>query len=322
MLAVLPAAVAVFGLAAVVAPPGSGPLALLMVLEVQLFIVVFAVLAPIALLARARVLGLALLVLLVSGGGFFGSDWISLPGSGAARGDLSVMTWNLQFGTRTPAETAAQLEGVNVDLIALQELEPDPSAAIDHDPIIAAQYPYRAMAPRELAAGVAILSRYPIEDVVSTDDPACLELIVDTPRGPVRVIDAHPKHADITTLTSLRLPIDYDPSGRDTAIATVRTRIEAVLDAGERLLVLGDYNTTPSEPEYRVLTAGLRDTQVQVGEGPGWSWRPSRIDFLPIAVLRIDLQLTAGPIYPVSTSVDCSLPGDHCRLFGSYEIDG
>jgi vancomycin resistance protein VanJ len=266
-------------------------------------------------------LGVTLLVALVAGGALFGSEWVSLPGSGAVRHDLAVMTWNLQYGTRTPDQTAAELETVDVDLIALQELEPQPSAAVDRDPVIAARYPYRAMVPRELAAGVAILSRYPIEDVSSSQDPACLELLVETPQGPVRVIDAHPKHADISTVTPLQLPIAYDPSDRDAAIAAVRTRIDAAMDDGERLLVLGDYNTASTEPEYAVLTRGLRDTQVQVGEGPGWTWRPSRLTFLPVAFLRIDLQLTAGPIFPTSTSVECSLPGDHCRLFGDYEID-
>jgi len=322
LLAVLPLALVAFTVVAAVAPPRSGPLALALVLEVHLFILTFAVLAPIAVLARARLLGVALLIVLVSGGAFFGPEWVSLPGGGAARHDLTVMTWNLQFGTRTPAEAAAQLASVDVDLIALQELEPDPSAAIEGDSVIAARYPYRAMEPGQMASGVAILSRYPFENVVSTRDPSCLELIVDTPRGPLRVINAHPGHADISTVTPLRLPIDYNPSGRDAEVATVRTRIEAAVAGGERLIVLGDYNTTSSEPEYSVLAHGLRDTHVQIGEGPGWTWRPSRITFLPVAFLRIDLQLTAGPIFPASTSVDCSLPGDHCRLFGDYEIDG
>ena len=85
--------------------------------------------------------------------------------------------------------------------------------------------------------------------------------------------------------------------------------------------MLGDYNTSPREAEYAVLTAGLRDTQVEVGEGPGWTWRSSRLTFLPVGFLRIDMQLTAGSILPASTSIDCSLPGDHCRPSDDYEID-
>ena len=142
-----------------------------------------------------------------------------------------------------------------------------------------------------------------------------------TPRGKVHVIVGHPTNSDIATVTSLRLPVGYDPAQRDEQIAMLRKGIDAALRAGERLLVLGDFNTAPSEREYPILTRGLRDTQVEVGEGPGWTWRPSRLTGLPVAFLRIDLQLSAGAIRPAATSVDCSLPGDHCRLFGVYEID-
>jgi vancomycin resistance protein VanJ len=294
---------------------------MIMVFEPLLFIFVIVALAPIALWRRARTLVVALTVAVVLGGCLFGSEWISLPGSGAGRQDLSVMSWNVQFGTRTPAEQAAQLEGATADLVALIELEPDASAAIAEDSVLKARYPYRALAPRTGPYGLAVLSRYPISRVVSTDWPACLDLLVEAPQGKVHVIVAHPSHAEIETATRLRLPIGYDPSGRDAQIRVVRMRIDGIVAAGDRLLVLGDFNTAPSEAEYGTLTRGLRDTHVEVGEGPGWTWRPSRIDFLPFGFLRIDLQLTAGSIRPASTSIDCALPGDHCRLFGDYEID-
>ena len=321
LLTVVPLAVLVLAVVAVLHPPQSGPLALAFMLEEHIFIAALAILTPIALLARARVLGVALIVVMVTGGASFGSEWISLPGSGATRHDLSVMTWNLDHGLRTPAETAAELQGMTVDVIALQELEPDASAAIEANLTIAAGYPYRAMAPRLGADGLAILSRYPIESIESPDNPPYLELIVDTPRGPVRVIDAHPTHGEIDKASRLRLPVDFDPTDRSAAIASVRVPIDAALSRGERLLVLGDFNTAPTDPENRVLTKGLRDTHVEVGEGPGWTWRPGRLTVLPFGLLRIDRQLTAGAIVPASTSVDCSLPGDHCRLFGTYEID-
>jgi vancomycin resistance protein VanJ len=292
-----------------------------MVFEPHLFIAVAVLLAPVALLGRARTLALALVAVLVVGGMSFGSEWISLPGSGAGRTDITVMTWNVQYGIRTPAEQADQLHGVTADLVALLEVEPDAAQAIEADTAIAARYPYRAMAPRTGAWGLAVLSRYPISAVDSSFPPACLDLVVAAPGGAVHVIVAHPIHAGIETRTPLRLPVSYDPADRDAAIAAIRGRIDAALRAADRLLVLGDFNTAPSEAEYSVLTAGLRDTHVQVGEGPGWTWRPSRFTFLPIGLLRIDLQLTAGAIYPASTSIDCSLPGDHCRLFGAYEID-
>ena len=321
LLVVVPITLIVCAVAAAFLPQRTGLQIMAMVFEPFLFILTLVVLTPLALLFRARTLGSALLVTVIVGSCLFGSEWISLPFSGEGRPDISVMNWNVQFGTRTPAEQAAQLETANTDIVALIEMEPDASAAIEKDAVLTAQYPYRALAPRPGPYGLAVLSRYPISIVDSTDDPACLDLIVDAPQGKIHVIAAHPSHAAIDTVTRLRLPVGYDPSERDAAISRLRTKIDAVLASGERLLILGDFNTAPSEPEYSVLAKGLLDTHVEVGEGPGWTWRPSRIDFMPFGFLRIDLQLTAGPLRPVSTSVDCSMPGDHCRLFGDYEID-
>ena len=322
VLAVIPLALlGAAGLCAVLRPT-AGLAGLFLVAEELLFIAALVLLAPVALLARARRLGAALLVLLVVAGGIMGSEWVSLPGSGAGRHDFSALTWNLQFGVRTPAETVARLHGVVEDVVALQELEPDPAAAIESDATLVARYPYRAMGAHTGMSGLGLLSRYPIRDVTFPRPPAGLELIVATPRGDVRVIVGHPAHAYIRTFTPLRLPLTYDPTHRDDVIASLRVRIDASLAAGERLLVLGDFNTSPTEPEYAVLTAGLRDTHVEVGLGPGTTWRPSRLTFLPVAFLRIDLQLTAGAIRPASTSIDCSLAGDHCRLSADYQIDG
>ena len=321
LLAVVPIALLAFAAVTFVHPPHAGLLALALMLEAHIFIVVFVVLAPIALLARARVLGAALAVVVLVGGGLFGSEWLSLPASAASRHDLTAMTWNLDDEVRTPAEAAAQLEHTGADLIALQEIEPPAAAAIAADLTITFGYPYRALAPLWGGNGLAVLSRYPIENAVTSADPPSLELIVDTPLGPVRVIDAHPAHGQVDKASRLQLPVDFNPKERKLDIARLRKLIDPVLYSGERLLMLGDFNTAPSDPENGVLSKGLRDTHVQVGEGPGWTWRPDRLAFLPMAFVRIDRQFTAGRIFPASTSVDCSLPGDHCRLFGAYEID-
>lgn len=80
------------------------------------------------------------------------------------------------------------------------------------------------------------------------------------------------------------------------------------------MLVIGDFNTSPTEPAYDDLTRGLRDVHVEVGQGTGWTWRPSRFESLPLGFLRLDMAVIGGALDPVASSVDCSLPGDHCRL--------
>jgi endonuclease/exonuclease/phosphatase family metal-dependent hydrolase len=321
LLAVIPLALVVYALLSIVVPLTFGPLAFVGVVEEQAFLFAILLLAPLALLARARSLAFGLVAAAVVGGLLFGSEWISLPGAGAGRADLTVMTWNLEYQIRTPEETVAQLQGVDADLVAIEEMEPDVAQAIQADPALTTRYPYRLMAPRRGAWGTGLLSRYPLSDTRASYPPACLEMLVATPRGPLRVIVGHPNHAALSTMSPLRVLVGYDSTNRDAEIASIREKIDASLAAGERLLVVGDFNTTPTEPAFRVLTKDLRDTHVEVGEGPGWTWRLGSLTFLPVGFLRIDLQLSAGAIRPTSTWMDCSLPGDHCRLFGTYEID-
>ena len=318
-LTALPFVLAAFALVSEFLPLGVGPLGFVLVFEQQLILALLALLVPVLVATRARKLLLGFVTLALVFGGLFGSEWVSMPGSAAGRSDLTVMTWNLEYGTRTGPEAVAQLRTVTSDVVALEELEPHIATAIENDPTLASRYPYRLMAPRDWAWGVGLMSRYPISETVSIYPPACLEALVATPRGPVRVIVGHPRHASVHGL--FHVPLVYDPAPRDDRIAVIRGLIDTSLAAHERLLVVGDFNTTSSEPEYRLLTSGLRDTQVEVGEGPGWTWRPDELTFLPFGLIRIDLQLSAGAIRPTSTSVDCSMPGDHCRLFGSYEID-
>jgi endonuclease/exonuclease/phosphatase (EEP) superfamily protein YafD len=319
VLSVVAVGLSAFAVGSDVLPLGFGPLGFVVVFEEQLLVAVILLLVPITLASRTRHLLVGLAVSGLVFGGLFGSEWVSLPGSAAGRSDLSVMSWNLEYGTRTPSEAVGQLQDVDTDLIGLVELEPSISAAIEADPTLTARYPYRLMVPRDLAWGVGLMSRYPISDMVAVYPPAYLEALVTTPRGPVRVIVGHPRHASVRAL--FRVPIVYDPRPRDVQIETIRETIDASLASGDRLLVVGDFNTTTSEPEYRVLTKGLRDTHTEVGEGPGWTWRPDELTFLPFGLIRIDLQLSGGAIRPSSTRVDCSLPGDHCQLYGTYEID-
>ncbi len=318
-LAVFPLGLAAFAMLAIVFPPYSGVLALALVLEVHLFIAFFLVFAPIEVLTRSRLLGLALALLVALGGCLYGSEWISLPGSAAARTDVTVLSWNLQHGSKPPTETVTDLQAASADMIGLEELDTETSLAIEGDPTITARYPYRVMRPQHGVWGVGFLSRFPIVEENSFTLPSTIEATVETPQGGVHVITCHSYPASMTG--GLLSPLSFDPTERDRQIALLRTRIQAVQSAGPRLLVVGDFNTSPSESEYRVLTAGLRDSWVEVGEGPGWTWRPGRLEFAGMGFLRIDLQLTSGSIRPSSLRIDCSHRSDHCQLVGGYELD-
>ena len=135
------------------------------------------------------------------------------------------------------------------------------------------------------------------------------------------MVVAHPLPAAIATVTPLDIPIGYDATERDAHLAAVRSAIDPLLAGGGPFVMLGDFNVTDREPAYLDLRDGgsgavrLTDAHAQVGLGPGSTWRPPDVQWLPFGLLRIDMVFTANGVEPVSISPDCTPRGsDHCIL--------
>ena len=238
-----------------------------------------------------------------------GSDWVSLPVE-ASPDDLVVITWNLQIGSRPPDETVAILldDAFEADVVALQELTDDVAATLEADPAVDDRYPYRVLYPTNNTFGMGVLSRYPLADATQFADPPGIEIVVEGPGEPITLINAHP------VLTDVAPPLAFDPTRRDRQIARVRERVDEALERGEVVLVAGDYNVTPTEPAYHDLVDGLMDAHTEAGLGPGWTWRPKRVEPFGIGLLRIDYVLLGPDLQPVSSTVHCPPTGDHCLV--------
>jgi endonuclease/exonuclease/phosphatase (EEP) superfamily protein YafD len=286
----------------------SGLLAYATIVEPYLVLLLAAV--SLALLWARRPIPAAIVaVALVVGIVRVGSEWLSLPVE-TAPDDLVVITWNLHINSRPPDESVAFLldDALEADVVALQELTDDVAATLEADPAVNVRYPYRVLDPTNNTLGMGVLSRYPLTDPDEFSAPSGIEITVATPAGPVTLINAHPMPAAIAP------PFVFDPARRDREIARVRIRIDAALDRGEVVLVAGDYNVTPTEAAYRDLVAGLRDVHTDAGLGPGWTWRPKRVEPFGIGVIRIDYVFVGPGLEPVSSSVHCPPTGDHCLV--------
>ncbi|MHB8891522.1 MAG: hypothetical protein ACYC65_05690 [Candidatus Limnocylindrales bacterium] len=96
--------------------------------------------------APVRLLGLAVVVVAVVR---LGGEWWSSPATGEAGADssakpgaviLTVLSWNLELGSKAAADSVAGIVEADADLVALQELTPEVMVAIEADPDLRKRY--------------------------------------------------------------------------------------------------------------------------------------------------------------------------------------
>jgi endonuclease/exonuclease/phosphatase (EEP) superfamily protein YafD len=316
ILALYPAAVAILLVALPILAPRTGPLTLANIFSVHLALLGI-VLVPVAIARRDVALRLSLALLVAVGLMRFGGDWFSWP-QAPIEDVFRTASWNLELGARPGAGAVEGLGALDVDVIALQELSPDHAAAIDASATVTDRYPHRALYPEPGVFGMGILSRWPIVRVESSQDPSVVEAVLDLGERELTVINAHPLAGRIE-MAGL-VPVAFDTRGRDERLQRIRTRIENAIGRGESVIALGDFNVTPTEPGYQDLAAGLYDAHAEVGQGPGWTWRPSRFEWAGLGVIRIDHAFSSPRLPPVSVSEDCARAGDHCILEAAFSV--
>jgi endonuclease/exonuclease/phosphatase (EEP) superfamily protein YafD len=316
ILAIYPAVVAALLVVLAVLAPRSGILALATIFSSHLTLVALA-LVPIALVRRGTALRWSLAVLALVALLRFGGEWISLPPTVDGRDALlRAASWNLEIGARDGESATRTISELDVDVVALQELGPDHVRAIAHSSALSNLYPGRALYPDAGVYGMGLLSRWPILRVENHLEPALIEAVIDVGGRPVTIITAHPLAGRLSMVGPF--PVALDSAKRDLALRGIRARVDAAIARGESVIVLGDFNVTPNEPAHRELVDGLRDAHAEAGQGPGWTWRPSSLEWAGLGVIRIDHVFSSPDLAPVSIAEDCSRVGDHCIVEASF----
>ena len=303
-----------------VAPQQNGIFALVQILIPHLYILAL-LLLPLTVADRAGPLriamGLAFLVAAVT----FGGEWISIPPEPNGGQAIVVATWNLESKSPTDSGFAAVVAGLSADVVALQELTPDMAEAFEADARIRDRFRHRVLNPGLGVTGMGLLSRFAVTDSEERTNPLGLEATLDLGDGQLMtVINAHPLPGRIETATPLRIPVGFEPASRDAALNRLALRVDQARESGHPIVLLGDLNVAPTEPAYDDIAAGLIDVHAQVGMGPGWTWRPSPLRWIPTGLLRIDYVLLADGLEPAAIWTDCAYPGDHCVLVATIML--
>lgn len=142
----------------------------------------------------------------------------------------------------------------------------------EHLATVRAAYPYRVTVPRHDPYGIALYSRYPVEEARERrlESTTAIDARLTGPAGSFRLIGVHlmpPISARRTTERNRQLA----------ELATLRERID------EPLIIAGDFNVSPFSPYFSDWLARTRMQDSLAGRGPSMTW-PSFFPLLGIAI--------------------------------------
>jgi endonuclease/exonuclease/phosphatase (EEP) superfamily protein YafD len=182
---------------------------------------------------------------------------------------LRVVTANARFANTDHAAMVAWLSRSDADIIALQEITPQWVVALEP---LAPSYPYRKVIPRDDPYGIALLSRWPIDDVQPVDfaDDGLPSLVAN--------VDVHGRRLRVIALHTRWPVVPELQVARDRVLQQAAA---LALTQPELTILLGDLNLTPYAPAFaRLVTeSGLRDAFA------GEAWRPTwQAGFWPLAL--------------------------------------
>jgi endonuclease/exonuclease/phosphatase family metal-dependent hydrolase len=226
---------------------------------------------------------------------------------------FTVATFNVHYPTAGDAETTRAVMGTGADLVFLQET--DAAWASTLSGASAARYPYRQFKVDSGPRGLAVLSRFPIEDHGLLPAPhdwhPAWRVVAQTPAGRLQVLNVHLRSkfegaADpISDFVST--PIDH------------RREIEEFFAACEPMptLVVGDFNEEPGSLALEWLE-GLGFGNVLPLYHPGqWTWRGRSVGGQ--FSLAIDHILFDGSMDPLDAHVSGAGNSDHYPVVAHFE---
>ena len=183
---------------------------------------------------------------------------------------LWVMSLNVLSSNADAAAVQAEIDRLQPDVVALQEITPRWFAALAD---LSTNYPYQVHAVREDNFGIWLLSKCPIAD----------EEII--PWGPAQLPTAtfrYPVEEQFVRVIAMHPMSPADPEGvrwRNEQLRQIATRYEASNDA---LIIVGDLNTTSFSPIFGEFAQQLNVKDSRQGFGlqcswPAWGMRPLMI---------------------------------------------
>ena len=250
----------------------------------------------------------AVLVLLTSG---FTVPQFLPSARAAGPADLRVMSVNLLRGGANPDDVMAHVVGLNIDVLALEEITP--TALGDLDRLgLRQRFPYVVGTARPDVEGTVILSRYPLRMLDPGNSEAVTGSPFDEPAAEVTV-----RGQPIIVRAVHTYPPVEGSTERWRSGLTQLQRWREGLPAGTKLILLGDFNASNAHPGLRAMQGPLTDAHTAVGAGwvRTWPYLGQRIP----AYVQLDHIFVAG-LGVVDANVSVVLGTDHAGVWAALSL--
>lgn len=277
------------------------------------------ILVPLAVWVRSRryrlSVGALVLVFAASYGGLFlprapiSADPDATP--------LRVMTFNHLYLNRDLEDIKAAILRGDADIVALQELTLEVAEALRRD--LRGRYPHMDLRPALEATrtdGIGLLSRFPLADIRYDEAYGGQRVTVRVGEREVALINLH-----------LNLPFGERASDRFLAYSArrrdpqLRALERAITSHTGPFIVVGDFNLSDREPDYRRLERLMTDVYRRTRTGFGFTF-PALGTFRGVPVpplVRLDYVWVRG-LEPVSAARDCRSGSDHCLVVADVRL--
>ncbi len=238
--------------------------------------------------------------------GLFGLPAAVVAASGSPHRTIRLVAANLYYHQEDATAARAYLDPESADILILSEYTPRWREKLRELETI---YPQFAIRTRWNPWGIAVFSRYPLQQVEDLDlgdaSSANLRVVVQLPEGRAEIYAVH--------LTSP--PGPAAAARRNDQLRRLAARIAA---ADPRLpkIVAGDFNSTPFSPYFADLLrdAGLRDGRLPFGWHATWPTWP-----VPLWI-PIDHCLVSGAVTVTRVAIGPAIGSDHWPLECSFSL--
>lgn len=187
-------------------------------------------------------------------------------------GQLSVLSYNVNFGLPGDRATMAMIRAADADLVLLQETNADWAQALRAE--FSENYAHIDFRHCCRAGGLAVMARFPVTHGEYIPAPSgwfpAWRLIAHTPLGDIQLLDVH-LHPPVTEGGSWVLG-QFTTSG--IRLSEIKEFVKH-LDSAVPTIIAGDFNEGQTGPSLQFLdTRGFRNAVAEFQpDAPTWRWQ-------------------------------------------------